>query len=853
MISKLLPGIAQTTVRAAVLWFGVAGVLTAAEEDPALTFNQDIRPILADHCFQCHGVDSAARKAGLRLDLRSEAVSERDGIIPISPGNPDGSEVIRRILSDDPDDVMPPPDHPFPLTDGQKAMLRRWVSEGAAYQQHWAFIPPERPPVPEVDANIRDRIETPVDAFVFSRLESVGLQPSPEASRSTLLRRLSFDLTGLPPTPEELQRFEKDTDSRAYGKEVERLLNSPRFGERLAMWWMDGARYADSHGFQADWERYQWPWRDWLISAFNRNQPFDEFTVDQLAGDLRENPTRDQILATGFHRNHRINTEGGSLNEEWLVENVMDRVETTGSVWLGLTLGCARCHDHKYDPISQKDFYSFFAYFYNVPEQGKGPGRAGNFQPVIQLPSKLQEQRLAELEKEIASLQSQNDALEKQLEARLAMIGDPAHRDSLTNLPEAVQEIIDVAPESRSPDQISALNAAVRHHFFPEAAELEKTLADRRKSLQGLRNAIPTAMVLGEMPEPRQAHVLIRGEYDRRGSPVEAALPEVFVHSMSQPVEATDRLGLARWIVSRENPLTARVQVNRLWEQFFGMAIVRSSENLGVQADFPTHPELLDWLAVEFMESGWDLKALVRTMVMSATYRQSAASDSTKSAVDPLNQWLSRGPRFRLQAEMIRDNALALSGLLVDRTGGPGVYPYQPDGIWSEFNFYGNLRNYRPAKDDGLYRRSLYTIWKRTAAPPAMTLFDMPNREVCVVRRPRTNTPLQALALMNDVTYVEAGRHLALRMMREAPGSVEEMIAHGFRLATSRFPNQDELTVLSRGYDRRLAEFQAAPDKADAFLAVGSSTLPTGVDKPSLAAMTTTAGILLNLDETITR
>lgn len=853
MIRKFLPGIVQFTVRAAALCCGLAAVLSAVGDDTAIGFNQDIRPILADHCFQCHGVDSAARKADLRLDLRSEAVRERDGIIPISPGNPDESEVIRRILSDDPDDVMPPPDHPFPLTGSQKALLRRWVAEGAAYQQHWAFIPPERPPVPEVGADLRARIQTPVDAFVFSRLESIGLQPSPEASRSTLLRRLSFDLTGLPPTPDELRRFEQDTDSMAYGKEVERLLNSPRFGERLAMWWMDGARYADSHGFQADWERYQWPWRDWLISAFNRNQPFDEFTIDQLAGDLRENPSRDQILATGFHRNHRINTEGGSLNEEWLVENVMDRVETTGSVWLGLTLGCARCHDHKYDPISQKDFYSFFAFFYNVPEQGKGPGRPGNFQPVIQLPSKAQEQRMAELEKETASLQSRVDAAEKMLTDKLARIGNPAHRDSLADLPEAVQKIIGVAPEDRSPDHISALRAAVRHHFFPEAAELEKALSDRQKSLQELRKAIPTAMVLSEMAEPRQAHVLIRGEYDRKGSPVDAALPEVFARSMSQPVGATDRLGLARWIVSRENPLTARVQVNRLWEQLFGMAIVRSSENLGVQADFPTHPELLDWLAVEFMESGWDLKALVRTMVMSSTYRQSAAGDSTKAGIDPLNQWLSRGPRFRLQAEMIRDNALALSGLLVDKSGGPGVYPYQPDGIWSEFNFYGNLRNYKPAEDDGLYRRSLYTIWKRTAAPPAMTLFDMPNREVCVVRRPRTNTPLQALALMNDVTYVEAARHLALRMMREAQGPVEDMIAHGFRLATSRFPNREELSVLARGYQRRLAEFQSAPDSADAYLAVGSAPVPSAVDKPSLAAMATTASILLNLDETITR
>ncbi len=796
---------------------GMLAGMAVAGSGGELRFNREIRPILADRCFACHGPDEKTREGDLRLDVREEAVDPKLGAIV--PGKPEESELIARIFETDPDEMMPPPNHPVPLKDSEKETLRQWIAEGAKYEGHWAFTRAERSD---------DRGPAAIDRFIDRQLRAEGMEREPEASRETLIRRLSLDLNGIPPTVGEVDAFLADGSPDAYERLVDRLLASPRYGERMAMWWLDGARYADSHGFQADWERYQWPWRDWVINAFNRNQPFDRFTIEQLAGDLLPGATQDQIVATGFGRNHRINTEGGALDEEWLIENVMDRVETTGSVWLGLTLGCARCHDHKYDPLSQREFYQLFSFFNNIPEQGKGPGRQGNFEPVLKLSSPEQEEQLASLGRRIQET-------EKLL---------------LPWLPKNQQGLVNTAFGDRGGNADANLVKAIKAIKEPAAAPHKKTVLALRDQRARLETTLPSVMVMKEMPKPRKTHILERGDYLNPREEVHAALP-AFLPPLPAG-EPMNRLGFARWLVHRDHPLTARVQANRLWELLFGAGLVESSENLGVQADWPSHPELLDWLAVEFMENGWDVKALVKTIVMSSTYRQSSRVDPQKLAKDPKNRLLARGPRFRVQAETVRDQALAIAGLLKEKTGGPSVRPYQPDGIWSEVNFYGNLRNYAHATDGNQYRRSLYTIWKRTAAPPGMTLFDMPSREICTVRRPRTNTPLQALALMNDVTYVEASRKFAERMM--AHGSTPaEWLAWGWRQATARKAQPAELDVLTRGYERRLAHYRSAPEAAAKLLKTGESPVSKDADPASLAALAVTASVILNLDEVITR
>jgi hypothetical protein len=1003
----------------------IASLLVAPSEGVAVEYNRDVRPILADYCFNCHGADGNARKAKLRLDTRDGALAVRSAGRAVIPGDPENSLLIKRIFSEDADERMPPSEHPMQLDARQKSTLREWITEGAAYQGHWAFVAPK--PSPDTPAG------DVIDQLVNRELKAHKMIPAKPARRETQLRRLSLDLTGLPPTAPEIDTFLKDATPAAYERVVDRLLQSDRFGERMAMWWLDGARYADSHGFQADWERYQWPWRDWVIKAFNSNLPFDQFTIEQLAGDLLPAAKPDQIVATGFNRNHRINTEGGSIDAEWLVENVIDRVETMGSVWLGLTLGCARCHDHKYDPISQQEFYELFAFFHNIKEPGKGPGKQGNFEPTLKLPADGQTARLAELDAKLKSATAETKRLEKRIPEFVAALsqrmaaegpaesevwellsdatvtsvggkiftqqGDGSFLASganpakdvytfTTQLPERtlgalmlealpdpslksggfgrsvngnivlseftaeiraakttalkftsskasysqsgypIERAIDGSSEGGwaidgqkhkvprqavfaletplrlagdlkvqlsfqskygqhaierfrifvseqttaplqgesaiSPELKQALATAVAKRSKaqkarlvkhirenePELVKAGKTLADLKKQRLGIEKAIPTVMVMREMEKPRATHILNRGQYDQPGKRVYASLPAAF--PAAPKGTPMNRLGLAKWIVSPTNPLTARVQVNRIWELLFGVGLVKSSENFGTQADMPSHPELLDWLATEFIRLDWDQKALIKTIVMSAPYRRSANGRDADRIQDPENRWLSRGPRFRIQAEMVRDQALILGGLLNEKLGGPSVYPYQPEGIWSEFNFYGNLRNYKHALDENLYRRSLYTIWKRTAAPPAMTLFDMPSREICTVKRPRTNTPLQALALMNDVTYVEASRGFAERLLK-LKGSPRAQISHGFKLVTSRAPRLDEISLLSSGYERRLTYYRENPDAAKMLLEQGESKVTGDPDPASLAAMTTTANVLLNLDETITR
>ncbi|MGB1129608.1 MAG: PSD1 and planctomycete cytochrome C domain-containing protein, partial [Haloferula sp.] len=558
-----------------------------------IRFNRDIRPILADNCVACHGADEATREAGLQLDDPESALANRDGVRAVVPGDPGSSEMLRRIFSADPEMVMPPPSHPVQLKAEEKEILRAWIEQGAEFEGHWAFQRVERPDVGSGSSGAEA-----IDFFIDRRRKESGLESESPADREVLLRRLSLDLIGLPPSDEERRRFLGDDGPEAYEAAVDRLLASKHFGERMAMWWLDGARYADTHGFQADWERYQWPWRDWVIRAFNDNMPFDQFTVEQVAGDMLPGARPDQIVATGFNRNHRINTEGGALDEEWLIENVMDRVETVGSVWLGLTLGCARCHDHKYDPLSQREFYQMFALFHNVAEQGKGPGRQGNFEPVIKLADDDDLRRRKELVAEIPRLE----------------------RDLLKWLPKGVEGLVKQPLEKRNGNGDNRLRKAIVDLKQPDAQGLRDEVLALRKEYKELVAKTPSVMVMREMAEPRKTYILERGEYTNPTEEVQAGLP-AFLPALPEG-QQMDRLGFARWLVSREHPLTARVQVNRLWELVFGTGLVEASENLGVQTDWPSHPELLDWLAADFMESGWDVKRFMKMMVMTRAYRQ---------------------------------------------------------------------------------------------------------------------------------------------------------------------------------------------------------------------------------------
>ena len=1025
-----------------------SAVSTAAEK---VVFNRDVRPILSDRCFACHGPDDAKRESGLRLDRAAEATAELSGgTRAIVPGKPDESELLARITSTDPDVVMPPPHLGKPVTPAEAAILHRWIEEGAEYQGHWAFTRVERPEVPAVHDAAWCR--GPIDHFALARLERAGVSPNPEADRETLARRLALDLTGLPPLPADVDAFVADAAPNAYERYVETLLASEHFGERMALEWLDAARYADSNGFQADTSRSNWPWRDWVIRAFNANMPFDDFTVKQLAGDLLPGATRDDIVATGFHRNHRLNGEGGSIAEEWLVETIIDRVETTGQTWLGLTVGCCRCHDHKYDPIAQKEFYSLYAFFNSIDEKGMlGENRAGgNTDPVLRLPDEKQEAELARLQRvvddaaaavkaEEASVDALADTWASQVRSlfaesasawepleplevrstggatfrrlddgswiaegadppsdtyeieaalpegtlgglRIEVIPDPSFAgeggfarggngnvvvttveaeiekpdgsvekvelsraaadysqegyDGAGVLPEKnkkkrkdkpkgwainghskepalrvprrlavmssrrldvdensrvvfrirqesfdqhsigrfrvayspadptllavdgfglageVREAVEAPQEKRTKEQAAVLAKHYRKNVDGPIRRAEAARDAAAQSLSEFEESLPNAMVMRE-GNVRDSFVLIRGEYDKRGERVVAAVP-----SFLPPLPADtkpDRLALANWIVSRDHPLTSRVWVNRQWERFFGTGLVKTSENLGSQAEYPSHPELLDWLAADFMETGWDMKRMIRSIVTSSAYRQSTAVAPEKLAADPENRLLARGPRIRLPGEIVRDQALAAAGLLVPTVGGPSVRPWMPDGVWDETSVYGDLRGYKPDIGPGRYRRSLYTIWKRTAAPPTMLLFDAPSREICTVKRSRTNTPLQALALLNETTSIEAAHGLAGRMLDEGGTSPGGRISHGFRLALGRRPDPVELATLVAGFETDLARFAAAADEAAKYAAVGLVRKPDGTTDAEFAAASLAANVILNLDEFVTR
>lgn len=1037
-----LPAVALTLCMLAML----VPVESTQGRDSAVEYRRDILPILSDRCFQCHGPDSSSREADLRLDDRENAVNERGVIVP---GEPDLSELVRRIESTDDLEVMPPPDaHKQPITDEERQLLTRWIRQGARYQPHWAFVPPERPPVPVVSDE--SWVRGPIDRFVLDRLESEGLSPSAEADRQTLIRRVYFDLVGLPPSADEVAAFVSDRDPTAYEQLVDRLLSSPHFGERMALLWLDAARYADTNGYSIDGGRHMWLWRDWVIEAFNRNMPYDQFLVEQLAGDLLPNATTSQLIATGFQRNAMVTQEAGTIDEENLVNYNADRVKTLGEAILGLTLGCAQCHDHKYDPISQRDYYRLFAYFNSLDEGGTGGDGGYNAPPSVQVRTVLPTNELPELDAQIESLQQQiahpsaadvanwEAAERRELERRgselelhatqLLNISTPNSgegfaiedgrfveisqpRESIAyaisiRLPEVDRPVtglrlvfyprdddkqralgfgklqpgkspstssairgtfvltsftvsadrvpsdqvnlnrildlgratasswleeytprhaLDTSPSGWSPgsecdqahltvtfrepievQQTPYLSAqvlfgagselvAARFAIFAvtgtdDGSELPTDLieiverpaekrseAERRRlrqyycahseatgplrialaNLEERRSVLtrefPT-MVMREAKVPRDTYILTRGDYAQPAERVEpgtlAALPPP---STDAP---TNRLGLARWIVMRDHPLTARVAVNHLWQICFGTGIVRTPVDFGAQGEFPTHPELLDWLAVEFMESGWDVKAMLRLIVMSATYRQSSAPDAELLERDPTNRLLARGPRYRLPGEFIRDSALKVSGLLVDRSGGPSVNPYMPGDLWREISHYGSTaataQTFVQDHGEKLYRRSLYTYWKRTVPPPSLVAFDAPSREVCVVTRPTTNTPLQALVMLNDVQFTEAARAFAEQIIKHSDDDdtrVQWAVLH----CLSRRPTSKETKILRHLLDRERMRYTDDPTAANAYLQNGESPRDTSIPPVEQAAWAQIATVLLNLSEAVTR
>jgi hypothetical protein len=803
---------------------------TAADRSARLEYNRDIRPILAENCFACHGHDSAARKADLRLDQRTAAIEAG----AITPRDPEASELIARINADDPHEMMPPPKTTKTLSSEQKDVLKRWIEAGAEYQLHWSIIAPGRPELPKVRNT--GWVRNPIDQFVLTKLEQNGLKPAPEADRRTLVRRLSLDLTGLPPSPGLVEAFVNDPAPDAYGRLVTRLLDSPSWGEHRARFWLDAARYADTNGYHFDNYREAWAYRDWVIGAFNRNLSFDRFTIEQLAGDLLPGSTLDQQVASGFNRCNATTNEGGTIPEEYKVLYTRDRTETVSQVWLGLTAGCAVCHDHKFDPLSQREFYELSAFFNNTTQ----PIMDGNIQntpPTAVVPITADQDRWQVLNAERASLQGRLDA---QRQA-------------------ARSDLIRWLTEAKARAKSGSLAPLPRRDWFrltahwlaidPPANALRAQLAELQKKEAPIKKRGTLAHVMHERNEPAMAFLLYRGEYDKRRDAVKPDTPDVL-----PPMTADlpkNRLGLAKWLVRSDNPLTARVTVNRFWQEVFGTALVRTAGDLGVSGELPSHPELLDWLAIEFRDSGWDIKRFFRLMVESATYRQSAAVTPEKREKDPQNRLLSRGPRFRMDGEMIRDAALASSGLLIGRMGGPSVKPYQPEGVWEAVAMpESNTHFYKPDHGERLYRRSLYTFWKRSAPPASMEVFNAPSREVCTVRRERTNTPLQALVTLNDPQFVEAARALAQstlkRQQQTDPTAGIDWIAT--RLLARPF-RPEERAVVDASLAKLISFYQSHPDQAALLLNVGESKADPSLDPSTLAAWTMLANELMNLDE----
>jgi len=809
-----------------------------------IDFNFQVRPILSDRCFACHGPDENARKADLRLDTEEGLFSmlKDKELYPVVAGKPDASAIITRILSEDPEMVMPTPESNLTLTDDEKATLLKWVEQGAEWKTHWAYTAPVKTAVPEV--RTEDWARNEIDYFVLDKLESLGISPSEEADKETLIRRLSFDLNGLPPTPDEIRTFKDDKSPNAYENLVDRLLASPRYGERWAWEWLDVARYADTNGFQGDATRDMWPWRDWVIQAFNENMPYDEFTIKQLAGDLLPDASRDDILATGFNRNHTYNTEGGSIPEETRVTNVFDRVETTGTAWLGLTMNCARCHDHKYDQITQKEYYQMFDYFNQTSEEGGGWG--GKQKPLLDLSPEEEFRKNQRLQARIDEFVRQVALFEEQHYPREP--GVPmSEAEAIKKLTGLDTRILINPPNKRGTGAYKQLAG----YFRDRHPQYGRVLDDAYQAMKAYDKATATAtqvMVMDEAEEPRITYILERGGYDkpRMEEPIMRDVPAI-LPPMPQDKE-NNRLALAQWMVSPEQPLTARVTLNRYWQAFFGKGIVKTIDDFGVQSTLPSHPELLDWLAVDFQENGWDLKALFKKIVMSATYRQVSKVNAELLETDPENRYLARASRMRLPSWMLRDQVLYMSGLLVDSIGGKPVKPYQPEGVWEEATF--GFIAYKQDTGDNLYRKSLYTFWRRIVGPTF--IFDNSPRQVCTVKKPDTNTPLHALTTLNDITFMEAARVMAEKVLTIKTGD-DDRIRFLFEWATARLPDTEEMTILKKRLQKLRSDYDTLPEEAQKLIAIGEYPVNRDLAVVDYAAYTALSSLVFNLDETITR
>ena len=1014
---------------------------SAANAMEPISFNKQIRPILADRCFACHGPDSAQRVSDMRLDQQETTFMELpSGEFPVVKGKPNESELIHRIVSDDEELKMPPADSGKSLNKQEIELIKQWISEGAEWNQHWAYEAPQHSPVPRPIKKWQQN--NPIDLFIQARLKQLRLRPENSADKETLIRRLTLDLTGLPATVEEIDHFLNDDSPEAYEQVVDRLLKSPRYGEHLARSWLDAARYADTHGLHLDNERSIWPYRDWVIRAFNDNMPFDKFTIEQLAGDLLPTPSLKNRVATGFNRCNVTTSEGGSIDEEYYVRYAVDRVETTATVWMGLTAGCAVCHDHKFDPLSQKEFYQLFSYFFSLTERAMD-GNALLPPPVVKIPSESQTanqnritgemKQQAELVRKILAESKYTDpfsgddypAFEKsdriwfddmlpagakpagnpgpwtfvegpdhpvysgknsstrtgngliqhfftgatdpfviaendilfayvyldpdnppetvqlqfndgswehrahwgadkahgagrnnasnkllgplpevgkwvRLEVPAATVGlkpgaklngwaftqfggtvhwdqagamgalqlSPQQKESYAiweyflktvstaALPDPIKKLVAVEADQRNEAQTEQLMTYYLENVNPVTMALlappNQKQAELKKELDAIQKAIPSTLVMEDRKEPRVAHILERGEYTEKRDAVESAVPAWLGES---PVDAPqNRMGLAQWLVSPTHPLTARVTVNRYWQHYFGTGLVKTSEDFGVQGERPSHPELLDWLALSFIESGWDVKQFQKLIVMSSTYQQSSRITPSKHTLDPQNRLVSHGPRFRLDAEVIRDQVLAISGLMIPTIGGKSVKPYQPAGLWKPVGFGGsNTSVFKQDTGEKLYRRSMYTFWKRTVPPPTMSIFDAPNRETCQVRRTRTNTPLQALVLMNDVQFVEAARRFAELVVTHGGDQVDQRIVYLYRSVLARNPKPNELQLVTQLYNEHLAEFQEQPEAAKSLVSTGESVRNESLDQTELAAWTMIVHLIFNLSETVTK
>ena len=1036
-----------------LLAFGCAPQYNAdlASVPEAVDFNFHVKPILSDRCFKCHGPDAATREAGLRLDLPENAIDTRleSGGYAIVPGSLRRSKLFHRITTSDPEERMPPAESNLMLDDHEVAILARWIEQGAEYKPHWALLPVEAPAPPVVKNE--SWIRNPIDRFVLEQLESRGLSPESEADRETLLRRVTLDLTGLPPTIEDIDAFMADENPQAYEKVVDRLLQTDAHAERLALEWLDVARYADSHGYSLDGYRSMWPWRDWVIDAFQRNLSYSDFLTWQLAGDLLPEATQEQRLATAFLRNQRLNSEGGIVPAEYMMEYAVDRTVTTSTAFMGLTMECARCHDHKYDPISQREFYEMYAFFNSVNEVGEIRGD-GNDGPQVLLSDPATDARIDSLSKEIAAVEARMAMLaiefspgtdahpEVDLQSGLisnldfdlenngrpvdradrvrhhplgenaelvsgrnglalkftpygghaypddfgefdradpfsfsfwvqphpttaymnVLMKSPGKNDSMRGYEIALQNkrlavhLINTFPSDRIEVQtraelpaaewshatvtyngtgkadgiqiyingrnaevevaidaltqsivtqskkrplrigwrrqyqeevddgfgliddlrvydrvLTGLEAALLHD--PEAsshdtglrnehillrqdsgyAELQSDLRHLYVTRNALQDSLEGVMVMADLAESRPTYILERGVYD---APTERVYPSAPASILPFPEDLPDnRFGLAQWLVDEDHPLTSRVAVNRYWQMIFGRGIVETTEDFGSQGSLPSHPALLDWLASSFVDTGWNVRALLKMMVTSAAYRQASKTSPKKRNADPDNVWLARGPSHRLSAEMLRDQALAASGLLVRKTGGPSVKPYQPPGLWAEKSEFTILKQYVPDDGPDRYRRGMYTFWRRTSPPPAMIVFDAPTRDNCIVRRQRTSTPLQALVLLNDPQFVEAARVMAERLLASGSGEPSAQITLGYRLLTGRRPGDDTLNLLTRLFEESRTDFERSPDEALALVSAGIAPRNTALNLADHAAMTLVCNMMMSLEESVIR